>query len=391
MRGALRNATRWAPICAAIAFTATTGAARPAFAAEPKDRIWISADIDLQQKGDFVLSRRSAKRSTNIYLEAYPEFTFHLTPRLLLHWEPEMKQTEEAGPGENFFFKNQAIYTNQLFLSYRFDLDGIGPAKLSFRPFGGKFTPAFGRYWDIGPGVYGDDFAVDSYEYDERIGFGGEIEVDGGVFGNQVFQASLFFLDTSSLSNSVITPRGHRRLSDGGVSNTGRLNSFILSWTSTDNPGIPGLELQLALSYQSAGKDGNAAELGVVGSVLYKRRFGAITVTPFVELVYYSNADGLDTQSRFMLAASVEVEWKNWTTSVLALVRNTHIDDASDQHDFLFSISAGYKLPFGLTANFAYVYSNEDRTSSHGVGFLLEYNCRFSIGSRRSSFSCKDD
>ena len=143
------------------------------------------------------------------------------------------------------------------------------------------------------------------------------MEVDGGVFGRQVFQASVFFLDTSVLSNSWITSRGRRRLSDGGVSNTGRLNSFVLSWTATRLPAIPGLEVQAALAYQSQGKDGNTAEIGGIGSLRYMRKVGAITLIPFVEVAYFGNADGNAGTSRVYVTAAVEANWRRWTASIL--------------------------------------------------------------------------
>lgn len=376
---------------ATLGLTAQMIPGPPAGAAEP-GRVWVSGSLEAEFHADFLFSRHSDKRSTDLYFESFPEFRFHLLRPLTLVWQPEIKQLGETEPGETRIFQDQYLYNNGLYLSFEQDLGGVGAARLLARAIGGKFRPAFGRAWSVAPGVYGDEFSLD-YEYNERIGFGGEIEVDGGVLGHHVLQASVFFLDTSVLSNSWITSRGRRHLSDGGVSNTGRLNSFVLSWTSTRLPGIPGLEVQAALAYQTQGKDGDTAEIGGIGSLRYTRKVGPITLTPFLEVAYYGNADGVAGTSRVYVNAAIEAAWRGWSASILTLVRNGNGtgDDGGDERDLIFSVSAGYSFDFGLSAQIAYIYRKEDGNSGHGLGILVTYGCTFSLASAGSRFSCKGE
>lgn len=360
-----------------------------AAAEDAKGRLWITGDVENSFEGDFLFSRRTAKRSSDVYIEVNPTLTFHLLPGLTAVWETVFEPVTSVAPGETRVFGDMGLFSRQLYLSYEHSLGGIGPARLVARAFGGKFTLAYGRAWDVAPGIYGNLFAEDGYEYEERVGFGGALAVDGGVLGKQVLQASVFFLDTSALSNSVITPRGRTRLSDGGVSNTGRLNSFALSWTATRLPALPGAELQLAMIYQSPGTDGTVAEIGVVGSALYKWKLGDVTVTPFVELAHYTGADGTDGKRRLFLTASVEAAWRGWNASVAAMVRNTYSNVDLDVHDVAVTVNAGYTFKFGLGLNVAYLYVNQDRVSRHGVGFLLTYNCRFALASKSATVNCR--
>ena len=219
------------PAALALLLAATMWSSVPAGAAEQAGRSWIDGYVQNFFEGDFLPSRHSTRRSAGVYLETKTTLTGHLLPGLDLVWHVISEPVTGVAEGETRIFGDMGIFTRRLYLSYEHSLGGIGPASLVARVFAGKFTLAFGRAWDIAPGIYGDFFSSDTYEYDQRVGFGGALDVRGGVFGDQTLQASVFFLDTSALSNSLVTPRGRNRLSDGGVSNTERLNSFALSWT----------------------------------------------------------------------------------------------------------------------------------------------------------------
>lgn len=361
--------------------------------AGPGWRARLNGAADISMDGNIILTPRPGKSGADLYGGIDPTLKVPLMADLNLVWETALESVTGLEAGAARLFGARGLYSQKLYLSFRHDVGRIGTAKLAGRVFAGKFTPAFGRAWEDGLDIYGSDFD-EGYEFVERVGFGAEPVIEGGIFGRQVFQATVFFRDTSALSKSWMTPRDRRRLSDGGVSNTGRLNSFTFSWTAIRLPPFPGLEMQAGVAYQSPGSDGTVPEIGVVGSVLYSRKLGDVTLKPFLELVRFAGADGVEGRTRLYMTAAMSARWQGWNASVAALLRRTHNHGVLDDHDLILSASTAYNFEHGLGLTLAFRYAQDlqaHRTVGHGAGVLATVVCKFSMKGGAFPFGCFGD
>lgn len=348
----------------------------------------IYGDIAFEIEDDWTFkSDESGNELNDLYATIEPTLVLEVIEGLSLTAHSVFEPVRDPEPGEDRAFEDEGLYLQDLFAQYETD---------RFSVLGGKFTPNFGRAWDIAPGVYGSDFAED-YELAERIGLGGSFTFEGKEIGRHRVSASTFFLDTSALSNSIITKRGRTHLSDGGPSNTESLESFAIA-IDGDNlplvlfgdttPGeapVSGLTYQVAFVSQAAGEGSDSRENGVLASLAdeFPVANKELVLQPLVEFAYFFDADGVDNQDRYYITAGATAIWReNWNAALSYTRRETMPDGASNVGDNLFQASAGYEFDFGLGANVGYRYTDVDEVEDHTLGLLLTYALEFERGLR---------
>lgn len=220
--------------CAALsvaALSATLAVAEPA----ETPRIEGAVPIELQADVDYE-SEDATNERNNLFVKTEPEITLHLPAGFSIYAHGVIEQVKAADAGEDRYFKDEALFVEDLYLRYE-----NGPFAFT----GGKLNPGFGRAWDVVPGVYGTDVPED-YEIAERIGITATLGFGGDGWGEHGFTAGTFFLDTSVLAHSLGTSRGTTGLADGGVSNTEDFSSFNLVLEGGGIKALPGLEYHLA-------------------------------------------------------------------------------------------------------------------------------------------------
>jgi len=338
------------------------------------------ASFELQNDWTYDSDDRDNERN-ELYTTIEPTVIMHFTDGLSLTAHGVLEPVRDPEPGEDRYFGDEGLYVQDLFLSYDAD---------NFSVLGGKFTPNFGRAWDIAPGIYGSDFAED-YELAERIGLGASYTFESQSLGSHTLSASTFFLDTSIFSESAFTNRGRTRKSDGGVSNTESLESFAIALDGGDFPEtlfgdtfpgqspVKGLTYQLALVSQAAGEDGDSRETGVVASIAHQFPVARmVALEPLVEYAYFFNADGVEDQDRqYVTAGATAIIHEDWNAAVSYTRRETMPSGASNVGDNLFQVSAGYAFGFGLGVDVGWRYADEDDVDNYTLGALLTYclNC----------------
>jgi hypothetical protein len=220
-------------------------------------------------------------------------------------------------PDRNTFFRSEGLTLRQLYLTLRPTDD------IAFT--GGKLHPDFGSGWRLQPGIfYG--FATD-YEQDERIGFGSEWRTDGAL-GEHKFSAQVFYLDTSVLSNSLLSrpslndPTADRARKyvrwQYGPSNTGSLNSFTLALDGQRVPALPGLQYHLSYTQQATDEPGGRTEQGVSASVKIDPAGSGIPLTPrigllpYVEYAHFNNFSGTAGLTRDYVVGGASLLFAGW-------------------------------------------------------------------------------
>lgn len=128
------------------------------------------------------------------------------------------EQVIDPDPGANQIFSGLGTYVDVLQAQYDFE---------NFSVWGGKIHPAFGRAWDVTPGLHGTDLA-ENYDLAERLGGGISYSFDAGGLANTL-QASAFTMDRTLLSQSLFHDRGRTSLDDGGAGNTRGISSYSIA------------------------------------------------------------------------------------------------------------------------------------------------------------------
>jgi len=239
---------------------------------------------------------------------------------------------EDPEPHKAREFDRQGLFVEELYAVWE-------SGALALRA--GKLNPRFGKAWDAAPGLYGVDFAED-YEITERIGGGASYDLGSDTAGSHVLSLEAFFADTSHLTRAVVRGRSRVRRSDGGPSNTGRLNSYSLTLEGEAIPALPGLTYNLGWVYQAAAS-GERPERDYVAGLTY-----ALPISDSFELEFLTeyalqdNAFGESDRSRRYLTTSTAASYEDLVLALSYTLRDENIRGARDNNDFLFQASVGY-------------------------------------------------
>jgi len=323
--------------------------------------------IEVQNDGAFS-SDDPANELNDLYNTTEAALALNFNEALSIQTTSVLESVLDPGPGEDRFFEDHGAYMEEVYL--QFEAEG-------FRVFGGKFDAAFGTAWDAGPGIWGADFAED-YELVERIGGGGAFTFGGGDSGKHTVTAAAFFVDTSALSESIITNRGRTRIGAGGASNTESLESFSIALDSEEIPGLPDTTFHAAFRHQAAGRGDFADENGFVFGV--QKTFeleGEQSLETILEGAYFDNADA-GPDNRFYLTAGGTFKDGPWNAALSYTLRHKDLRRGGTGDDHLFQATGGYEFENGVTVDGGYRFSEEAGVATHILGFLVTKS--FEIG-----------
>ena len=219
---------------------------------------------------------------------------------LALNADLMVEPVKDIEPGKNREFGDIGAYFKTLNVSFENDDYGF---------LIGQFEPNFGRAWDVAPGLYGT-FLAEDYELTDRLGGQASYFFNAGGFHNQA-TASVFTLDRSFLSGSILTSRPTNSINDGGAGNTNGLSSVALTLTGcqgTDpdacyDDGTFGY--QIGFLYQREGQGDYGNETGIVGSLNKTIKTGdEQDVKLLGELAYFNNFEGTDSAVLYATASA---------------------------------------------------------------------------------------
>jgi len=370
-------------LCATAGVIAASAA--PAVHADDEGLYWpprIEAElvVEIQNDNTFDSDDEDAELNNLTTLTELDVNTYFAEP-LFLNVHFTMEQTGETKPGEDCYFCEHGVFVEGLNLNYESDWWFV---------YGGKFGPNFAIAWDAAPGIYGTDIGEDDIELAERVGVGGGVTfLEDDAYGAHTLSASVFFSDTSALSDSFGTERGRLDLDDGGPSNTESLESFAVAIDGEEIAALPGFRYHIGGARQAVDRinddDGNELPDSETED---EYRFAAagewalevdedITVTPLLEYVRFWNAEGTKDEDRDYLTAAGLLEYQNWNLALSYTGKFVENPDGSDRTDYAFQASAGYAFDFGVTADVGYKYDRAQEIDSHIFGVLLTYEIGF--------------
>ncbi len=336
----------------------------------------------------------------------------HFTPNFSIQSVIHVEPVGEGEPnGGTIGFRRQGASLEALFADWR-------PAE-TLALYAGKFTAPFGRGHHDFPGVLTAIRAHETYMAGESLGFGGSWTfLSDPVLGEHDLSAAVFTLDTSFLSNTLITRRrccveGYERFErntrqQGGPGNTGRLDNFAIALDGDGFGWLPNFSYHLAVMSRGAGQDGASREWGYAAGLRYEARWTPeLRTLFFAEAVEFRNAGGrprteveteigldeagepiLETaevavsERRRFTTLGARTVWGPWR-GTLAWQRDQRKNalSATPTENYV-EVSVGREIGWGFGADLGYQfarYAREEggRGSSNAVVGVLRYRLEF--------------
>lgn len=346
------------------------GSALPAYSADKDDDVvlvpgTIGIVIPSELQSDVTTrTRPGGGDRVNLTTKIEPEITFQATEEISFLLGVTLEQLQAPDRGRDEAFENQALFLKTLTANYE-----SGPLALYI----GKFTPNFGRAWETGPGIYGNRFAKD-YEFAERWGLGGGVTLEDTPVGDLEFSASLFMVDRTALSDSVLFRRGRTTEADGGSGNTDSPRSFAVAVDGANLPLLDSLEYHFAYTQQAKGEGDSGTMRGLVaGAQLTLPVVGALEATPLVEWARFDNFGGTRGDDRTVWTAALKLEQGPWQAVAAYAKRELTSNTASDENDRSLQLSAGYTFTNGLLAEIAWWRVEDASETDDIIGLRLSY------------------
>ncbi len=378
--------------------------AAPAKAPAEKSPLTFSADGDTHlqfesTKADGAPTRNTVFDESNLF--GHAGWSDWLTVTAQATYEnARFNDTDDFYPDRSSFLRSQSLTLRQLYAEFRpFDAD--------VALYTGKFHAHFGSAWgDAMPGIF-YNFGAD-YEQEERDGGGVEWGLPDSVapvLGNARLYVETFFLDNGPLSDSLFAhakptdPAVARpdklRLSDGGASNTGSLNSATVALQGHKLFGLKGTAYQVSYTHEAVrltgdrtpdGADPERAEDGVSVGFSYKKSITAgIAVTPFVEVAHFNNFGGQnDLRADYYIFAVATTFGEKWELDLTGGVRHNHDGiNATDAWDTQQNVALQYQVTPSLQVGVGYNHINANRSDdatvvhyvgSNTIGVSLNYD-----------------
>jgi len=279
----------------------------------------------------------------------------------------------EPEPGKDQIFSDIGTYVEVLQAQY-----DVGQLSI----WGGKIHPAFGRAWDVTPGLHGTDLA-ETYELAERLGGGAGFNFEAAGLANR-FEVSAFTVDRTFLSESLFTNRGRTALADGGAGNTKGVSSFSAALGGCMEAEVDGcydegsFGYQIAARYQTGGRGSEGNEFGFSGSLNKAFSLGEEAMLRlFAETAWFRNFDG-GADDVFAITSSSALELGQITYSVAYSQLRVLVEGEVDVAEHLIDTTAMYDL--GEHASITgekwsigagYAYDRADGENSHSIGLRL--------------------
>lgn len=330
---------------------------------------YVEGTLDLTIGDDWLFrSDEPGNQINDLYGEGALAVRFGLTPIFSVNLGLTLEEVLDPVPFENRVFRDHGLYLDTL--NVQADLG-------NFTFLAGKFGAPFGRAWDNTPGLHGTDFAED-YELAEQIGFSGAYTFDTASIGKHTLTAAVFFADNTIFSESLITNRGRRMLTDGGAGNTGTLNNFSVTIDGYEIPGMDGFSYHVGYRRLAPGMGDFGPENGFVAGVAKETELSnGMTVGFTGEIAHFAGVGGTEDSATYF-TPGFSVGYRNWHGELAASLRRTNFAAGGNQNDALAQVSAGYTFDNGIDLSVGYTYAEQSAIRDHLVSFTVSKSFEFS-------------
>ena len=268
----------------------------------------VGMDYDATFQYDHVhadLPQGGNRNSTDAYPDINSTFYFRFTHDQQIQLSTEINPVDGPEPGQKRFFEDVGLVINDL--NYY-----QNNANSAFSV--GKYHVPFGRAQDQAPGLYTEDF-VSTYDLDGMLGGTVAYRFFDQQLGMIEPNVSLYTADNSFLGRPYLRHGEKLQRSDGGPSNTGKLDSYAVTVNWIAIPAVPYLEMQAGYMFNKKAEDetqpdppGEDDETIKIASARYIWAYAPSTdleptlagryfdIVPFIEFADVDNEDGIQGQ-----------------------------------------------------------------------------------------------
>lgn len=307
--------------------------------AEPTPRVSGSLTMELN---DRVTNTDPGSRN-DLYGLLEANVWLHLSEHIALQAVATMEPLADPEPLRDRAFEREDVRWKDVFVQY--DNGSLGLRA-------GRLTANFGTAWWAAPGLDARALAEDYVVWD-RMGASAWVRFKPAGVGNFTLGTSWFATDTSKLSESWRNTWHRRMPKQGGVSNTGKPESWTLSLEGSDHPALPGLSWHLAVLRQQVETRNNG--LGVQttnvadekGSVAGVQKVFALTeklrFTALGEAARLANRGGVpDAVARYVTLGGT-LDYGPWSLQ-LASTERWRRGNTVREDDNLVAVTLGYQF-----------------------------------------------
>jgi hypothetical protein len=182
-----------------------------------------------------------------LVLEIDAYLNVFVTDRLTLSTDIVLEQVEGADTDGFYFAYGEGIGFDTLLINYD---TGFGSV------FAGRFEPnVYDDAFAFLPELWLTDLLEDDLEITGAVGIGTYVDFRTEALGVHRLEGSLFTADRSILGRTLFTDRGQISASDGGVGNTGSLESFAVAIHGGEITALDGVSYHLGLIGQKGRPD----------------------------------------------------------------------------------------------------------------------------------------
>ncbi len=349
----------------------------------PKSFPRLEGKIEIENHANVFNSDNPGAPDADIYNKTEIDAGWYFNRVFSLQGGFVFEPVRDADPGDTRAFEDHGLYVEQIYAQFDYE---------PFRIFAGKFNPAFGKAWDLAPGIFGKDLAEDTYQLTERIGGGVAVTQKAGGLGSLTVTGSAFFLDTTGLQGSAFNSRDFASDGAGVPGNTGALDSFELSVDGADIPSMKGVSYALAYLHQAKGElnggaDEDFTDQDAFAFTLYgNHKLNGVGLKWIGEAVYIdgflADEDSNNFQSWF-LTAGAQLKVDRYNIAVAYTFNQNDGFGTRSGDDFnvqQFQISGGVEIYDGWELDLGYKYLQERDEDTHVVGLMLAKEIEFNTG-----------
>jgi len=355
----------WGPMTAVSALM--FGLSGGAHGAESFPKLSVDVGVEIQNDFNFDSDDPAAEQN-ELGAKVVPVVALQLSDSVSVNSELTLEAQRDPGPAEDRVFQDHGLAVSVLTLNY--DTDDFGV-------YAGKFGPNFAVAWDAAAGLYGTDIA-ENLELADFLGAGGNMNFGPTAAGSLTGSASVFFTDTTLLSESFITNRGRTVQAVGEPGNTESPESFAIALDGADVPGLGSFGYHLGYALLSSDNAATEHRMAVAGTWSFEMENG-VTLSPLLEYAHIANAGSNANESRNYLTGSLGAEWGSWnaaaayTGKIVTISGNGNGDSYDDQ----IALSVGYAFDNGIGLDVGYKHNRTGGVGTQTVGALLSYGFSF--------------
>lgn len=341
---------------------------------------------------------------SNTYTKTFLNSNLYFSPQIYLDLDVMVNTSSGIQSNQNYLVDNAQIIFAKVAMRYENDdwwvSGGSGPINYSLA----KRSAA---------GIWGTSLMMSEVGVKSKAGFAGAFKSKMGDWGNHAFYGALFMADNSFLSAPYGKNSDPYPLSNGGPSNTGKLNNFGLAVDGLKIAALPKFRYHLSSVIQQTQSlqvknfdiptQYLAPEYRYAAATIWDKVSigGGVILSPLFEYNRINNRNGISGYNNNYFTGSGLFGYQQWNFGGSYTLwtqdwPNATLDAASGNlpsggttipslkygHGVnnQGQVALGYLFSNGIGVTMGYRNENKQGASAQSVGLSVKYNLPFSIG-----------